>query len=90
MMKMLCSLERRPSIAKMEPKESICRSLRLVGKRIRSIKELSLISPHRGAQDIVLNESVSTETDERRRFVFDRPALGQYRVRLETRELRKH
>jgi len=39
---------------------------------------------------IVLNESVSTETDERRRFVFDRPALGQYRVRLETRELRKH
>jgi len=40
-MKMPCSLERRPSFAKMEPKENICRSLRLVGKRIRPIKELS-------------------------------------------------
>ena len=39
---------------------------------------------------IVLNESVSAEINERGRFAFDRLALGQYRVRLDTRELGKH
>jgi len=38
---------------------------------------------------VILNDKISTETNENGRFEFDRLALGEYRVRLDTKKLGK-